>query len=57
MASFDYAFDTIGNLTTHTDHDEGFTEGFCYDSLDRLTSYQITWAASCPRGDTEGAYA
>jgi RHS repeat-associated protein len=56
VASFDYAFDTIGNLTARTDHDAGFSEGFCYDGLNRLTSYQITGTPGCPLAGTTVSY-
>jgi RHS repeat-associated protein len=42
VASFDYAFDTIGNLRSRTDNNESYTEGFCYDPMNRLTNYAVT---------------
>ena len=55
VASLNYAFDTIGNLTSRTDNDESYTEYFCYDSLNRLTNYAI--GASCTAtGTTTVAY-
>ena len=39
VASFDYTFDTIGNLVSRTDNNQNYTEGFCYDSMNRLTNY------------------
>lgn len=45
VASFDYGFDLFGNLSSRTDHDQSFTESFCYDRLNRLTNYAL--AASC----------
>lgn len=50
VASFDYAFDTIGNLTTRTDNSQPYTERFCYDSLNRLTNDNI--GAACTGGTT-----
>jgi len=48
VASFDYGFDTIGNLVSRADNNESYTERFCYDQLNRLTSYQLTTSTSCP---------
>jgi RHS repeat-associated protein len=56
VASFDYNFDTIGNLASRADNDESFTEHFCYDTLNRLTSYQITSSTSCPLSGTTVSY-
>jgi RHS repeat-associated protein len=53
VASFDYSFDTIGNLTARTDNSQPYTERFCYDSLNRLTNYNI--GAACT-GDTTVGY-
>jgi hypothetical protein len=50
VASFDYGFDTIGNLTSRADNDEGFTERFCYDSLNRLTNSNM--GSACTGGKT-----
>lgn len=50
VASFDYAFDAIGNLTSRTDNSQPFTERFCYDSLNRLTNYNI--GGACTGGKT-----
>ena len=48
VASFDYVYDTIGNLASRADNDTSYTERFCYDALNRLTSYQLTTSTSCP---------
>jgi RHS repeat-associated protein len=37
VASFDYAYDAIGNATYRADAGQGVYERFCYDSLNRLT--------------------
>lgn len=50
VASFDYAFDAIGNLTSRADNSQPFTERFCYDNLNRLTQYNI--GAACSGGKT-----
>jgi RHS repeat-associated protein len=52
VASFDYAFDTIGNMSSRTDNTQPFTERFCYDSLNRLTNYNI--GAACTGGSSAG---
>ena len=44
-ANFSYSWDTIGRLTNRTDTFEGYTENFCYDSLNRLTNYAV--GSSC----------
>jgi RHS repeat-associated protein len=41
-----FAFDDIGNLTSRTDHINNLTEGFKYDSLNRLISSQATGQAA-----------
>jgi RHS repeat-associated protein len=41
VANFSYAFDTIGNLTRRTDTVEAYSEYFCYDPLNRLTTYAV----------------
>lgn len=48
--SFDYSFDTIGNLTARTDNIQVYTERFCYDSLNRVINFNI--AAACTGGKT-----
>ena len=68
VASFDYSFDSIGNLVSRTDNNENFTEGFCYDTVNRLTNYgqapiggntwntqwgTLVWGALC--GGTSGS--
>jgi RHS repeat-associated protein len=53
VASFDYTYDTIGNLLSRADNTPttGFTETFCYtDSLNRLTNSKV--GASCLSGKT-----
>lgn len=50
MASFDYGFDALGNLTSRTDNTQPFTERFCCDDLNRLTQYNI--GASCSGGNS-----
>lgn len=50
VASFDYGFDTLGNLTARTDNTQSYTERFCYDSLNRLTNYNM--GAVCTGGGT-----
>ncbi|MBU6297683.1 MAG: VCBS repeat-containing protein, partial [Alphaproteobacteria bacterium] len=52
VASFTYAWDTIGNLTSRADTYEGYTENFCYDALNRLTSYAL--GANCSGGSAVG---
>jgi len=42
VANFSYAFDTIGNLTSRGDANEGVAETFTYDVLKRLTAYSVT---------------
>ena len=49
VANFAYNFDTIGNLTQRQDLNEGLTENFCYDELNRLTNSAIS-ASSCTVG-------
>ena len=39
VAQFDYAYDTLGNLTDRADGYEGTFEYSCYDALNRLTQY------------------
>lgn len=48
VASFDYTFDTIGNLQSRADNNAPYTERFCYDSLNRLTTYALTSSTTCP---------
>lgn len=53
VASFDYTYDTIGNLLSRTDNTPttGFTETFCYtDPLNRLTNSKV--GVSCLSGKT-----
>jgi RHS repeat-associated protein len=38
VASFDYTWDSIGNLTYRSDNFQGLFERFCYDNLNRLTN-------------------
>jgi len=38
VASFDYQWDSIGNLIYRSDNDQGVIEKFCYDGLNRLTN-------------------
>ncbi len=38
VASFDYSWDTIGNLTYRADNIQGVFERYCYDSLNRLNT-------------------
>jgi len=52
VAEFDYTFNTIGTLTSRTDGVEAYTERFCYDSLNRLTSYKLSTSTSCPLSGT-----
>jgi RHS repeat-associated protein len=52
VASFDYSYDTIGNLTVRTDNDTSYTERFCYDALNRLTAYAL--GAACTGSKTVG---
>src|SRR5262249_42165586 len=42
VADFSYSYDGVGNLTTRTDGNTGVSEGFGYDSLNRLTQSSIT---------------
>ncbi|HEY8949303.1 MAG TPA: FG-GAP-like repeat-containing protein [Rhizomicrobium sp.] len=51
VANYAYAWDTIGNLTSRQDVVEGYTESFCYDSLNRLTNYAL--GASCTASGTK----
>lgn len=48
--SFNYSFDTIGNLTARADNIQAYTERFCYDSLNRVINFNI--AAACTGGKT-----
>ena len=50
VASFDYAFDTLGNLTVRTDSTQNYTERFCYDGLNRLVNYNL--GTVCTGGKT-----
>jgi RHS repeat-associated protein len=52
VASFDYSFDTIGNLTARSDNSQPYTERFCYDGLNRLANYNL--GAACTGGTTVG---
>jgi RHS repeat-associated protein len=56
VASFEYTFDTIGNLKTRKDANQWSNpERFCYDSLNRLTNYNIG-AACTGTGSTTVSY-
>lgn len=49
IAFLSYQWDRIGNLTSRTDHiGTNKTESFCYDELNRLTSYGLTTSSTCP---------
>lgn len=51
VASFNYTFDLLGNLTNRQDNIEGTFEAFCYDAINRLTSYAVNYGGSpgsCP---------
>ena len=48
-ANFAYTWDPVGNLETRADTYEGFTESFCYDNLNRLTSYALG-GSNCSSG-------
>ena len=50
VASFDYAWDTVGNLTTRSDNDQTVFEKYCYDALNRLTNSAT--ASSAPAACT-----
>ena len=52
VANFSYSFDTIGNLTSRSDANESYSEHFCYDSLNRLTNYNL--GSACTGGTTVG---
>jgi hypothetical protein len=55
VANLSYDWDTIGNLTDRADTYEGYTEEFCYDTLNRLVNYAI--ASTCTSsGDKTVAY-
>src|SRR5579862_2766987 len=41
VADLSYTWDDIGNLTSRSDNIETYTENFCYDALNRLTSYAL----------------
>jgi RHS repeat-associated protein len=45
IANWQYSWDGVGNLLSRTDTIEGYTEYFCYDQLNRLTTYAI--GSSC----------
>jgi len=49
VASFDYSFDAIGDLKARSDNTQTFTERFCYDSLNRLTNWNI--GSACTGGN------
>jgi RHS repeat-associated protein len=49
-ANFSYVWDPIGRLTSRADTIEGYTENFCYDSLNRLTNYAL--GSSCTASGT-----
>jgi RHS repeat-associated protein len=47
-ANFAFDWDTIGRLTSRSDTYEGYTENFCYDSLNRLTNSALgSGVSSC----------
>lgn len=48
LGELSYQWDTIGNLLNRQDVKENFTESFCYDTLNRLTSYALTTSTTCP---------
>ncbi|MEI9997493.1 MAG: FG-GAP-like repeat-containing protein [Rhizomicrobium sp.] len=50
VAAFDYAYDTLGNLTSRSDTGQAVFEKFCYDALNRLTASAT--AASTPAACT-----
>ncbi len=41
VANFTFVFNELSNLVQRIDSNEGLTEAFLYDTLNRLTSYQI----------------
>jgi YD repeat-containing protein len=41
IQKFDYAYDAIGNVTSRADSNQGWSESFTYDALNRLTSASI----------------
>ena len=45
IANWQYSWDGVGNLLSRTDTIEGYSEYFCYDQLNRLTTYAI--GSSC----------
>ena len=45
IAKWQYTWDGVGNLLSRTDTIEGYSEYFCYDQLNRLTTYAI--GSSC----------
>ncbi len=49
LDTYNYAFDVIGNLKNRQDVVEGYTEYFCYDGLNRLTSNGFTSPGNCPQ--------
>src|SRR5665213_82063 len=51
VANLSYGWDTVGNLTSRSDTYEGYTEQFCYDSLNRLTN--VAMGASCTSSGTK----
>jgi YD repeat-containing protein len=54
VANLSYSWDTIGNLSDRADTYEGYTEEFCYDSLNRLTNYAIGSTCTASGGKTAG---
>ena len=54
VASFDYQWDSIGNLIYRSDNDQGVIEKFCYDGLNRLTNSATgaSGIASCTASGT-----
>jgi len=51
LDTYNYGFDVIGNLMNRQDVAEGYTEYFCYDTLNRLQNYSI--GASCTASGTK----
>ena len=45
IAKWQYTWDGVGNRLSRTDTIEGYSEYFCYDQLNRLTTYAI--GSSC----------
>src|SRR5579862_1468946 len=50
VADLSYTWDDIGNLTSRSDNIETYTENFCYDALNRLTSNRSAAPKRCCYG-------